>query len=168
MRVNRAFNLVTPPILLICPLVRKPKLLRPVLLAGMIIPRPGLLIETIALKTACLLLRTYRFTERRLAARLMEVGKTFPLLPFLSLLHNRPYYLVTQRSPGRKPVRTLIPPLSPHNLPWAVVQTLVTPLVKGMSMLAVPLTETVLVIKLWTSTLVMVTGNKLIGASMEK
>lgn len=100
MRVNRAFSLVTPPILLICPLVRKPRLLRPVLLEGILSPRLIPLSETIALKTECLFLRTYRFTERRLAEKLIDVGKTFPPLPFLDLLQSRPYYLSIQRSPG--------------------------------------------------------------------
>ncbi len=118
MRVNRALSLVTPPILLICPLVRKPKLLKPLLLEGKRMARPDLLMSTIALKTACLLLRTYRFTERRLAAKLMVVGKTFPKLPFLDLLQSRPYYLPRQRSPGRQPITTLTPPLVLHKVPW--------------------------------------------------
>lgn len=132
MRVSRAFNLVTPPILLMRPFVRKPSLLRPVLLEGIRRERRAPLMETIALQTACLFLRTYRFTERRLAEKLMVVGKTFPPLPFLDLLQSRPYYLSMQRSPGPQPMRTLTPPLPPQSLPCAVVQTVVGPLVNGI------------------------------------
>lgn len=65
-------------------------------------------------------------------------------------------------------MRTLTPPLPSHSLPWAVVQTVVGPLVNGMLVLYVPLTLVVLVISRLTLNLVIVTGSKLIGASIEK